>query len=87
MEEKRFIVVGFNQGIGNILQRGGFMNWYIERGVKFYKRLSCAIKAAKSLKFGFDKVCVYEIGEEDEISSSSFKNWDEKIKFELDKKK
>ena len=56
MEEKRFIVVGFNQDIGNILQRGGFMNWYIERGIKFYKRLSYAIKAAKSLKFGFDKV-------------------------------
>ena len=87
MEEKRFIVVGFNQDIGNILQRGGFMNWYMERGIKLYKRRSYAIKAAKSLKGGFDKVCVYEIGEEDDISSSSFKNWDEKIKFELDKKK
>lgn len=62
MEKKRYTVVGFSHGIGYTLQKGGFINSQIERGIKYYKRLTCAVKAAKGLKLGFDKVCVYENG-------------------------
>ena len=86
--DKRFIIVGFHEGIGHTLQVGGVMAWCFMRRIKAYKNFQRAINQAHKVntKFKCDRICVYEIGIEERVSCSFFSRWEDKIKFEINNK-
>jgi hypothetical protein len=83
--DKRYIIVGFSDGIGHTLQVGNRLAWNFSRKVKSYKNLSPAIKEAHRVnaRWKCDRVVVYHIGVEERISCSYFDRWEDKIAFEI----
>ena len=87
--DKRFIIVGFSEGIGHTLQLGNTLAWCFSRPVKSYKNLAPAVKEAwmVNARWKCDRVVVYEIETGDRISCSFFKDWEDRIRFEINNKK
>jgi hypothetical protein len=87
--DKRFIIVGFSDGIGHTLQLGNKLEWFFSRPVKLYKNLPPAIKEANRVnsRWKCDRVVVYEIEIGDRISFSFFKDWENRIRFEINNEK
>ena len=77
----RYIVVAFYKGFPYLLQyKGVLSNVFYNNSVKTFKTKEIAIKNAHKIgcKYKASSVKVYEINENSEISSSNFKENDNK---------
>jgi len=78
---KRYIVVAFYKGFAYLLQyKGVLSNIFYNNHIKTFKTKETAIKNAHKIgyKYKVSSVKVYEINENSEISSSMFKENDNK---------
>lgn len=78
---KRYIVVAFYKGFAYLLQyKGVLSNIFYNNHIKTFKTKETAIKNAHKIgyKYKVSSVKVYEINENSEISSSDFKEGDNK---------
>lgn len=78
---KRYIVVAFHMGFPYLLQyKGVLSNVYYNNSIRTFKTKETAIKNAHKVgyKYKVSSVKVYEINENSEISSSMFKENDNK---------
>ena len=85
---KLYIIVAFHEGIAHTLQLGGKIAWNFSRPMKLYKSLDRAKKMAHKVntEWRCDKVRVYEIEEGECVSSSKYREWDDRIRYEINNK-
>lgn len=87
MGNEYIVVVFQNDGIGYTLQTDDRCYWAFSHHAKIYKRFGMAKKAVSRMKskYSYKRIVVYDITDVKSISCSFFKDWEDKIVFEISK--
>lgn len=86
---KVYIIAAFWLSGWSFLMDNNKFSWFFEGGTKSYSRLSNAEKMARKVnaKYGFDKVCVFDVTDLESYSVSDVKDWAGRVMYEIDNRK